>query len=130
MDASAAASIEARFRGRSRPEILRLVKEWWRAAWASETLEGDRDARTPLPRDPFVRMMSKVHRALIDEGEQWVRHDAASFANALWETYARADELSRTRLTDVLYELVRWPACSKGAPHWTHRTATVAAHNA
>jgi hypothetical protein len=105
MDVLEAESIEARFRGRTNPTVLRIIDEWWRTALASEALEGA-DAH-PLPRGPFVRMMSKIHRALIEEGEQWEMSDAASFANTLWEEYARADELSRTSFADVLFELVR-----------------------
>jgi hypothetical protein len=103
----AAEAIEARFRGRTHPIVRNIIDaQWWRAARASEALD-DADVRAPLPREAFLRMMSKIHIALLDEDEEWDKSEATSFAHEWWAEYARgAAELTRTRFTDALFELV------------------------
>ena len=113
-------NVHARFANRSSDEIWHYLNNWWwRTACKFASADNEEAtaemSRWTLPHNAYVAMLTRIRKALLEEGEKWDLEEATRLAEESWLADVKGSaSLGRTEFCDGLFEL---------ADVWTHTTA-------
>ena len=96
-------SLQRRYQIRQRPDVVRVLQDWWSAAQSSVQGGGDSSRVEQLSRDDYCAMCMRIYRAMLKKYDE---DEARESAEADWEHDTRgAAGLGCDPFMDALFEL-------------------------
>ena len=101
LDMYTEANLAKRYKLRHSPEVLEVLQMWW--ACAQRSMQSEKLEGTVLARDDYVRICTKIYKAMIDNFDA---AEAAEAAEQDWLQDSKGEtELSRESFLDAMFEL-------------------------